>query len=264
MEKNNITHKDVQQFYGKAAEKPQVDLCCPVSYPKEDVDHIPQEVLDRFYGCGSPIALANIIEAETVLDLGCGAGIDCFIASKKVGPEGNVIGIDMTDNMLKVANDCKSNVSKKLGFENVDFKKGLLEHIPVEDGSIDIVTSNCVINLSPDKRKVFSEVFRVLKNQGRIVASDIVSDRDLPKDITENKQLWGECLGGAVEENKFISYLEQTGFYGIEVLSKTYWKSIENIDFYSVTVRGYKFEKSPTCVFTGYKAVYIGPFQSNY
>ena len=163
MQKSEDTREFVQDYYGKAAQKPREDLCCPTSYPTEDIGHIPQEVIDRFYGCGSPMSLAGINEGETVVDLGSGAGIDCFIAAKKTGATGNVIGVDMTDDMLKVANDSKSQVGSNLGYENVEFRKGFLEEIPVENKSVDLITSNCVINLSPDKRAVFREMIRVLK-----------------------------------------------------------------------------------------------------
>ena len=140
---------------------PEANLCCPGGYPAEETSHIPREVIDRFYGCGSPISLAGITPGETVLDLGSGAGIDCFIAAKKTGREGKVIGIDMTDEMLEVANECKGAVSENLGYRNVEFRKGFLEEIPADTKSADLITSNCVINLSPNKRKVFSEMWRV-------------------------------------------------------------------------------------------------------
>jgi len=261
MEKTNPTHEDVQVFYGTAADKPKKDLCCPTSYPTEDIEHIPQEVLDRFYGCGSPIINAQIKDGENILDLGSGAGIDCFIASKKVGPQGSVIGVDMTDNMLKVANESKKIVTNNLGFENIEFRKGFLEKIPASSKSVDLITSNCVINLSPNKRDVFREIWRVLNDNGRLVVSDIVSDFEPGEEIKMDKQLWGECLAGALTENQFISYLEQTGFYGIEILTKTQWKTIETINFYSVTIRAFKYDKSPSCVFNGHRAIYNGPYK---
>ncbi len=257
----NPTREDVKEFYSEAAASPQEDLCCPASYPQQNIDHIPQQVLDRFYGCGSPIISAEIKQGENVLDLGSGAGIDCFIASKLVGKDGSVIGIDMTDNMLKVANESKLLVSDNLGYGNVEFRKGYLENIPAEDKSIDLVTSNCVINLSEDKTKVFSDISRVLRDNGRLVISDIVSETETTPEIRQNKKLWGECLAGALTESGFLSNLEKTGFYGIEVLKKDYWKTIENINFYSITVRAFKYHKSSSCNFQGHKAVYKGPFK---
>lgn len=261
MEKTDITRGDVENFYGAAAVKPKNDLCCPTSYPKEDTSHIPDEVLERFYGCGSPVSIAGILEGETVVDLGSGAGIDCFIASKIVGPGGNVIGIDMTDKMLEVANRCKSAVEKNLGYKNVNFRKGFLEKIPVDDSTADLITSNCVINLSTDKLSVFREIFRTLKDHGRIVISDVVSEVELPTGIRENKKLWGECIGGCITENQLVTYLEQAGFYGVQLLDKTYWKEVENINFYSVTVKAHKLSGSGNCIFKGQKAVYMGPFK---
>jgi MoaA/NifB/PqqE/SkfB family radical SAM enzyme/ubiquinone/menaquinone biosynthesis C-methylase UbiE len=255
-------YKVIQEFYGRAAEEPKADLCCPVKYDDEDVRHIPKEVLDRFYGCGSPIAMAGVKEGESVLDLGSGGGIDCFIAAKKVGKSGKVIGVDMTDKMLEIANKNKIPVAENLGYDVVEFKRGFLERLPVNDKSIDLITSNCVINLSPDKKAVFKEMWRVLKDCGRAVVSDIVSEGEIPYKLKVNDQLRGECLGGALTEDEFLSFLEQVGFYGVEVLKKTYWKDVEGYKFYSVTVRGYKFEKKEGCVYIGQKAVYRGPFKA--
>ncbi|MCP4254869.1 MAG: methyltransferase domain-containing protein, partial [Candidatus Scalindua sp.] len=188
----------VREFYGKAAEEPQEELCCPTKNSQEDTSHIPQEVLDRFYGCGSPTIIAKVSEGETMVDLGAGAGIDCFIAAKRVGPKGKIYGIDMTDEMLKVANESRHLVAKNLGYDIVEFRKGFLEDIPVDSGTVDLITSNCVVNLSPDKKAVFSEMWRVLKDHGRIVISDIVSQVETPPHLKLNKQLWGECISGAL------------------------------------------------------------------
>jgi radical SAM protein with 4Fe4S-binding SPASM domain len=252
----------VRRFYGKAAEEPQKELCCPTAYPTEDISHIPQDVIDRFYGCGSPMSIADVKSGETVVDLGSGAGIDCFIAAKKTGLNGKVIGVDMTDQMLSVANECRPIVAKNLDYDVVEFRKGFLEEIPIEDKSVGLITSNCVINLSPDKKKVFSEMWRVLKDHGRIVISDIVSEVEVPPHIVTNDKLWGECIAGALTEEQFVSYLEQAGFYGIQVLKKIYWKDVENYKFFSITVRGYKFEKTAGCVSIGQRAIYNGPFKA--
>ena len=249
----------VREFYGAAAETPQAELCCPTKYDTSAIDHIPQDVIDRFYGCGSPMTSAGIKEGETVVDLGSGAGIDVFIAAKFVGATGRAIGVDMTDEMLKVAHENKPKVASSLGYDVVDFRKGYLEKVPVDDRSVDLVTSNCVINLSPDKPRVFEEMWRVLKDHGRILISDIVSETDVPPHLKVNEQLWGECLVGALTQEEFVAGLERAGFYGIEVLKKSYWKDVEGYPFYSVTVRGWKFEKTAGCVFKGHKAVYLGP-----
>jgi arsenite methyltransferase len=141
----------------------------------------------------------------------------------------------------------------------VEFRKGYLEQIPVEDRSVDVVTSNCVVNLSPDKARVFEETWRILKDHGRFVLSDIVSEREVPPHLKVNPDLWGECLVGALTETELLAQLERAGFYGLTILRKTYWKDVEGYPFYSITVRGYKFEKQAGCVFKGHRAIYLGP-----
>lgn len=249
----------VREFYGDAAETPQAELCCPTKYDDSAIDHIPQDVLDRFYGCGSPMTTAGIKEGEVVVDLGSGAGIDVFIAARLVGASGKAIGIDMTDRMLAVARENQPRVAASLGYDAVEFREGFLEQIPVDSKSVDLITSNCVVNLSPDKPRVFEEMWRVLKDHGRILISDIVSEREVPPHLKVNPQLWGECLVGALTQEEFLAGLERAGFYGLEILSRTYWKDVEGYPFFSVTVRGWKFEKTAGCVFQGHRAVYLGP-----
>lgn len=251
----------VREFYGEAAAAPQADLCCPIQPDPADIDHIPQEVIDRFYGCGSPIGTAAVQPGETMLDLGSGAGIDVFTAAKKVGPEGRAIGVDMTDSMLAVAREYQPRVAANLGFDVVDFRKGYLEAIPVEDRSVDLVTSNCVINLSPDKKQVLAEMWRVLKDHGRMVISDIVAEEEVPPEQRRDPRLWGECISGALTEDELLAFLERAGFYGIECLSRTFWREVDGYRFFSVTVRAYKFEKRKGCVFTGQWATYVGPYK---
>jgi len=253
--------EQVREFYGEAAEEPQADLCCPVQPDAADIAHIPREVVERFYGCGSPIGAAGIQPGEVTLDLGSGAGIDVFTAAKKVGPSGRAIGVDMTDEMLAVANTCQPQVAANLGFDVVEFRKGFLEAIPVESATIDLVTSNCVINLSPDKKQVFAEIWRVLNDHGRMVISDIVSEEAVPPAQRQDPRLWGECISGALTEEELLAYLERAGFYGVEVLAKSFWKEVEGYRFHSVTVRGYKFEKQRGCVYLGQTATYVGPFK---
>jgi 7,8-dihydro-6-hydroxymethylpterin dimethyltransferase len=249
----------VREYYGAAAETPRPDLCCPTRYDDAAVDHVPQEVLDRFYGCGSPIARARVQPGETVVDLGSGAGIDVFVAARMVGPEGRAIGIDMTDEMLAVAEESRPKVAAALGYDAAEFRKGFLEEIPVASKSVDLVTSNCVINLSPDKARVFEEMWRILKDHGRFLVSDIVSDEPVPPHLQVNPELWGECLAGALTQDEFVARLERAGFYGMTVLEKTYWKDVEGYAFHSVTVQGYKFEKTDGCVYRGHRAIYLGP-----
>ncbi|MGH7700682.1 MAG: methyltransferase domain-containing protein [Gemmatimonadales bacterium] len=249
----------VREYYAAAAEQPKADLCCPTKYDATAVAHIPQDVLDRFYGCGSPMLSANIRPGETVVDLGSGAGIDVFIAAKLVGPEGRAIGVDMTDAMLAVANENKPKVAAALGYDVAEFRKGYLEAIPVESKTVDLITSNCVVNLSPDKPRVFEETWRILKNHGRIVISDIVSENEVPPHLKVNAELWGECLVGALTQEQFLAGLERAGFYGLTVLSKSYWKDVEGYPFFSITVQGFKYEKTAGCVYKGHRAVYLGP-----
>jgi radical SAM protein with 4Fe4S-binding SPASM domain len=252
----------VQDFYARAAETPQEALCCPVSYDRSDTEHIPQEVIDRFYGCGGPMSVAQVKPGETVLDLGSGAGIDVFIAARKAGPTGRAIGVDMTDPMLGVAGQNREKVARRLGYDVVEFRKGFLEDVPAADGSIDLVTSNCVINLSADKRRVFSEMWRILKDNGRIVVSDIVADRAVPPELKLNVHLWGECISGALSEDEFLAELEKAGFYGLAVIRKSFWKEVEGHGFYSVTVRAFKYRKGAGCIYQGHRAVYLGPYAS--
>ena len=256
LDKSRLT---VRQFYGDAAEKPQAELCCPVQPDAADLEHIPTEVVERFYGCGSPVTAASLVAGESMVDLGSGAGIDCFIAAKKVGPEGHIYGVDMTDQMLSVARECQPRVADALGYDAVEFRQGFLEEIPVDDAAVDVVTSNCVINLSPDKPRVFREIWRVLKDHGRLVVADIVSADEVPPKMRADGQLWGECISGALTEEAFLAGVEKAGFYGVSVLKKTFWREVGGCKFYSVTVRGYKFEKKGGCRFVGQYAVYLGP-----
>jgi radical SAM protein with 4Fe4S-binding SPASM domain len=256
LDKSRLT---VREFYGDAAEKPQEELCCPVQPEPDDLTHIPTEVVERFYGCGSPVTAAALAPGESMVDLGSGAGIDCFIAAKKVGPEGHIYGVDMTDQMLSVARECQPQVAEALGYDAVEFRQGFLEEIPVENATVDVVTSNCVINLSPDKPRVFREIWRVLKDHGRLVVADIVSEDEVPPKMRADGQLWGECISGALTEEAFLAGVEKAGFYGVSVLKKTFWREVEGCKFYSVTVRGYKFEKKAGCQFVGQFAIYLGP-----
>ncbi len=252
----------VEEFYSKAAETPRPDLCCPTTFEEADLEHIPKEVVDRFYGCGSPVAAARPRPQEVFVDMGCGAGIDVFIAAKRVGAGGRAIGVDMTGRMLEVARENQPIVAHNLGYDVVTFEEGFLESPPVQTRSADIVTSNCVVNLSPDKEKVFSEIWRVLKDGGRAVIADIVSEREVPPSLKTNPELWGECTVGALTEEEFLAGLEKAGFYGVEVLKKSYWRSIEGYPFHSLTVRGWKFEKKDGCRFVGQRAVYHGPLKA--
>jgi radical SAM protein with 4Fe4S-binding SPASM domain len=252
----------LRDFYGRAAVEPQAGLCCPVKPSEEDLSHIPPEVVQRFYGCGSPVADAAIAPGETVVDLGSGAGIDCFVAARRVGPSGRVIGVDMTDEMIDVATRNRGPVARNLGWDVVEFRKGLLEDPPVGTASADVVVSNCVFNLSPDKRRVFAEMWRMLKDGGRVVLSDIVSEDELEPALKVNVHLWGECLSGALSEREFLASLERAGFFAVRILRKAFWKEVVSHRFFSVTVRAFKYEKKQGCAYLGHRAVYLGPLKA--
>lgn len=185
-------------------------------YEKEAFDHIPEDISSFSLGCGNPIALASLLPGEVVLDLGSGGGLDCFLASKKVGASGHVIGVDMTPEMLDKA---RTNL-EKLGMTNVEFRLGEIEHLPVSDNSVDVVISNCVINLSLDKPRVFREIFRVLKSGGRLAVSDIVTDGDLPENLKKDLEAWTGCLSGALDVNELKEMLIKTGFVNTQVEPK--------------------------------------------
>ena len=187
-------------------------LAKAVGYSTE-VDAMPESVTESFAGCGNPVALAGLKEGETVLDLGSGGGIDCFLAAQKVGETGKVIGVDMTPQMLDRARANK----EKIGAQNVEFRMGEIEHLPAADGSVDVIMSNCVINLSPDKSAVFREAFRVLKPGGRFAVTDIVTDGPLPETISENLAAWYGCVAGALDYRDFSTGLEAAGFVDVQV-----------------------------------------------
>ena len=187
-------------------------------YSAEELAGLPESVAEASLGCGNPLAIAEIQPGEVVLDLGSGGGIDCFLAARQVGPEGKVIGLDMTPEMIKLA---RSN-AKKMGVANVDFRYGEMEDIPLPDSSVDAVISNCVINLSPDKDAVFAEVYRVLRPGGRLSVSDIVVDGQLPQAIRQNLDAWAGCIAGALDERDYLGKIERAGFEEVEVLSRDY------------------------------------------
>jgi SAM-dependent methyltransferase len=203
---------------------------------------IPEEVLKISYGCGTPAGLKTVSHGETVLDIGSGGGIDCFAASRLVGLTGHVIGIDMTDTMLAIARKNAPIVAANLGYtsSNVEFRKGMADAIPVIDGAVDLIISNCVINLAPDKRKVFREMFRVAKSGGRFTISDIVADRPVPQYLMHDAEKWGDCLSGALTLANYIAGMAGAGFLGIHLLKSSPWQVIDGIHFFSVTLTGYK------------------------
>jgi len=230
----------VRRYYREAAREVKGEICSPVAIPRGYLTHIPEEVVARSYGCGSPVFDAQLKPGETVLDLGSGAGLECFIAARLVGPTGRVIGVDMTPEMIHFAQSAAPSVAGRLGYGNVEFRQGLLEALPVPDQSADVLISNCVINLSPEKLKVFAEIRRLLKPGGRLVIADIVSDQALPFDVRFNPRLRDECIAGALTEKQLLSTLHKLGFDPVEVLAKTPWRTVAEVPFYSLTVRATK------------------------
>jgi ubiquinone/menaquinone biosynthesis C-methylase UbiE len=187
--KGHVT-KTVKKKFSKAAFAPVADYYCPTGYDPKDLAHIPSEVLEVSYGCGNPAALADIREGETILDLGAGGGIDCFIAAKKLGKNGKVIGIDMTDEMVGKASESAKKVAEVLGYHNVEFRTGNIMELPVEDNSVDLVISNCVINLTEDKTKVLDEIYRILKPGGGLLFP-ILFQTNLSLDISKGTRKCG-------------------------------------------------------------------------
>lgn len=180
-------------------------------YNAEDFNSLPEDVTNISLGCGDPVTLASLKPGQTVLDLGSGGGIDCFLAGRKVGPTGKVIGVDMTPEMLDKARTNKA----KMGAENVEFRLGEIEHLPVSDNSVDVVISNCVINLSTDKPQVLREILRVLKPGGRMAVSDIVTSGDLPQDIKASMSSWVGCIAGAMDADEMAKMMKEIGFTNI-------------------------------------------------
>lgn len=218
--------EEVKKRYAKFAE--EGNSCCSscnsfgksiikqavsIGYSESELLSIPKDSIMGL-GCGNPTALAEINEGDTVLDLGSGAGIDVFLAAKKVGNKGLVIGVDMTEEMVKKG----EKIAKEQGFFNVEFKLGEIEKLPINEDSIDVIISNCVINLTPDKLKTYKEAFRVLKSGGRLLVSDLVTKGDLPEDIKKSYDAWSECIAGALEKNEYLNIIKKAGFNNVEII----------------------------------------------
>ena len=245
----------VRDTYSQIAERKQQSCCSDggccgayntsvlaeiVGYSREDMECIPQEA-SLGLGCGNPIAIAELEEGETVLDLGAGAGMDVFLAASKVGDSGKVIGVDMTKEMVDKARD----IAKSHCLENVEFRLGEIEELPIDDDSVDTIISNCVINLSPDKSKVFREAYRVLKPRGKLIVSDIVSEQELPEGIRENLLAWAGCVAGALEQHEYLTKIKEAGFIDLQVVTNGEFHeeepvSKEMIKLISITVKAYK------------------------
>lgn len=290
----------VRNRYSAAAQEREAALCCPVQYDARYLQRIPQEIIDRDYGCGDP---SQYVQAgDTVLDLGSGGGKICYIAAQVVGANGAVIGVDMNDDMLQLARQYQPQMATELGYDNVRFHKGkiqdlqlsfdqldqyLAEH-PVHASSdwlaaethaqslrenspmiatesVDVVVSNCVLNLvrSADRQQLFQEIHRVLKRGGRAVISDIVSDEDVPASLQNDPQLWSGCMSGAFREDMFLKAFEDAGFYGIEILKREDkpWALVSGIEFRSLTVRAWKGKAGPN-VERRQAVIYKGPWKA--
>jgi arsenite methyltransferase len=293
------TETTVRQRYAAGAKERADRLCCPVDYEPAYLSVIPQEVIERDYGCGDPSRYLR--EGETVLDLGSGTGKICFIATQIVGPKGKVIGVDMTDEMLEVARRNAPIVAERIGYANVEFCKGRIQDLaldlelldrelkrsPITDAasflaadelseelrvkhplvgsdSIDVVVSNCVLNLvePKSKRQLFDEIFRVLKKGGRAVICDIVSDEEVPERLQNDPELWSGCISGALTEGGFLAAFENAGFYGIRILKRATqpWRTVQGIEFRSVTIEAFK-GKQGECFERNQAVIYRGPFK---
>jgi arsenite methyltransferase len=296
---NHRTETIVRERYAAGAKERADKLCCPVDYESEYLKVIPQEVVERDYGCGDPTRYVR--EDEVVVDLGSGTGKICFIAAQIVGPKGKVIGIDMTDEMLEVARRNAPIVAERIGYANVEFRKGRIQDLaldlelldrqlkdnPISDAasflaadglaeelrikhpliptdSVDVVVSNCVLNLvePKSKRLLFEEIFRVLKKGGRAVISDIVSDEEVPEEMQNDPELWSGCISGALTEQGFLAAFENAAFYGIQILTRDVdpWRTVQGIEFRSVTIEAFK-GKQGACFERNQAVIYRGPFK---
>jgi SAM-dependent methyltransferase len=292
--------KAVRERYSRAAGDRAPELCCPINYDGKYLEIIPDEIVERDYGCGDPTRFVQ--PGETVLDLGSGGGKACYIAAQVVGASGQVIGVDMNDEMLDLAESHRAAIGDRLGYHNVRFCKGRIQDLaldyrelerrlaetPVNDpaaldelehwretarrerpmietDSVDVIVSNCVLNLvrPEDKRSMFEEMHRVLRRGGRVVISDIVGDEDVPVAMQADPTLWSGCISGAWREDRFLEAFEDAGFYGVEIVARDEkpWQTVEGIEFRSVTVRAFKGKEGP-CLDRRQAVVYRGPWRS--
>ncbi|MFV1968785.1 MAG: methyltransferase domain-containing protein [Pirellulaceae bacterium] len=295
----NGREASVHTRYSGAAHKKEASLCCPVQYRREYLQVIPEEILERDYGCGDPTPYVR--EGETVVDLGSGGGKTCYILSQAVGPSGRVIGVDCNQEMLALARRYREQVAAKLGYANVEFHFGLIQDLALDlesvaeeasglkihdaqdwialrqveqrlrherpmiaDESVDCVVSNCVLNLvcPEDRHALFADVFRVLRLGGRVAISDIVSDEDVPEHLQRDPELWSGCISGAFREDRFLKAFEEAGFYGIQIAARQAepWRTVEGIEFRSLTVVAHKGKQGP-CLERHQAVIYRGPFK---
>ena len=292
--------KFVRERYSEGAQEQVAALCCPTDYDPKYLRVIPDEVLERDYGCGDPSR--HLLPGDVVLDLGSGTGKICFIAAQVVGPEGKIIGVDMTPEMLDVARRNAPLVAERIGYSNVEFRRGRIQDLGldldlleqrlssspvsnvedlleterlvdqlreakplVESDSVDVVVSNCVLNLvsNDHKKLLFSEIYRVLNRGGRAVISDIVSDESVPAEMQEDPELWSGCVSGALTESGFLEAFESAGFHGVRIVERATepWQTVDGIEFRSVTVEAFK-GKEGVCLERNQAVIYKGPFKS--
>lgn len=230
----------ISEFYAKRAKKPDETIKNPLKLHDDALAFIPEEARIRMYGCGSPVLDAMLEQGETILDLGCGTGVECFLAARQIGRTGFVYGLDRLDEMLHIANNAKNQVIGRLGYDNIRFLKGDMESIPLPDECVDVVISNCVINLTRNKRKVFGEIFRVLKPGGRVIISDVVTDMEPSLGIRADHALSGECIAGAMVQDYLFDVLNKIGFTCLEILKRFPYRRIQDHWFHSLTFRAIK------------------------
>lgn len=292
--------REVLQRYSQGAEAQQAELCCPVDYDKDLLKILPQEIIDKDYGCGDPSRYVR--EGDVVLDLGSGGGKICYMAAQLVGEAGRVIGVDMNDDMLSLARRHQQDMANKLGNDRVEFKKGYIQDLALDldamntwlqanpvndinshqslldwqnkqkrqqpliaDNSVDLVVSNCVLNLVHDdeKQQLVQELFRVVRPGGRVAISDIVSDETIPEHLKHDGELWSGCISGAFHEKGFIDTFVDAGFVAVsyDKWDAKPWRVIDGIEFRSVTLTAVKPESIP-CVDAGHAVIYKGPFSA--
>lgn len=290
----------VMERYSEGARERQADLCCPVDYDPALLELIPEEIRDKDYGCGDPSRY--IREGDVVLDLGSGGGKVCYMAAQLVGPSGRVIGVDMNDEMLALARKYQREMARRLGGDRVAFLKGYIQDLALDvaaterycaehpvysaedrrrledwqdrqrreqplipDASVDLVISNCVLNLvrDVDKQRLVREIFRVLKPGGRVAISDIVSDETAPEPLKNDPALWSGCISGAFQEQAFLQVFADAGFLavGYDKWEAKPWRIVHGIEFRSVTLTAVKGDGSP-CLDYGHAVIYRGPFAS--
>jgi ubiquinone/menaquinone biosynthesis C-methylase UbiE len=292
----------VLERYSAGAETRQAELCCPVDYDRELLSILPQEIIEKDYGCGDPSRYVQ--KGDVVLDLGSGSGKICYIAAQLVGSEGRVIGVDMNDDMLRLARKYQAEMAEKLGSDRVEFVKGQIQDLALDltalnrylaqnpvrtaeelialrafqekqrkespliaDNSVDLVVSNCVLNLvhDSDKEQLIREIFRVVKPGGRVAISDIVSDEPVPEHLKQDQNLWSGCISGALQEYDFLQAFIEAGFIAVsyDKWESSPWQVVEGLEFRSVTITAVKPQNEP-CLDKGHAVIYRGPYAEVY